>query len=143
MRTVEEINADINKLFEERSAVLKQQSKIEGIKKFVGKYIQYTEVNEVKQTLLPFKQTKTYVMRVREVKNPNKEFASFFGPGIVIENSPIDEEFYTMSLNMHLFIFSNDRLKDVKIISEEEFFEYSNKVNSIYNKLKNINSNLS
>ena len=143
MRNIDEINAEINKLFEERSAVLKLQSKIEDIKKFVGKYIQYTEVHEVKQTLLPFKQTKTYVMRVREVKNPNKEFPSFSGPGIVIEKSPMDEEFYTMSLNMHLFIFSNDRLKNVKTISEEEFFEYINKVNSIYDKLKNINSNLS
>lgn len=143
MRSIDEINADINKLFEERSAVLKQQSKIEDIKKFVGKYIQYTEVNEVKQTLLPFKHTKTYVMRVNEVKNPGNDFVSFSGPGIVIEKSPMDEEFYTMSLNMHLFIFQNDHLKDVKKISEEEFFEYSNKVNSIYNELKNINSNLS
>ena len=46
MRTIDEINADINKLFEERSAVLKQQSKIEDIKKFVGKYIIYTAVDE-------------------------------------------------------------------------------------------------
>ena len=143
MRNIDEIDGDINKLFEERSEVLKQQSKIEDVKKFVGTYIQYTEVDEVKQTLLPFKHTKTYVMRVREAKNPNNEFASFSGPGIIIEKSPMDEEFYTMSLNMHLFILQNNKLKDVQKISEEEFFEYSNKVNSIYNKLKNINSNLS
>ena len=87
MRSIDEINAEINKLFEERSEVLKQQSKIEDIKKFVGKYIQYTAVDEVKQTLLPFKQTKTYVMRVREAKNPNKEFVAFTGPGIIIEKN--------------------------------------------------------
>ena len=59
MRNIEEINAEINKLFEERSALLKQRSLIEDVKKFVGKYILYTEVDEVKQTLLPFKHTKT------------------------------------------------------------------------------------
>ena len=97
----------------------------------------------MKQTLFPFKRTKTYVMKVNEAKNPDNIFVSFSGPGIVIEKSPMDEEFYTMSLNMHLFIFQDDQVKDVKKISEEEFFEYSNKVNSIYNELKNINSNLS
>lgn len=136
MRNIDEINAEINKLFQERSEVLKQQSKIEDVKKFVGKYIQYTEVNEVKQTLLPFKHTKTYVMRVRETKNPNKEFVSFTGPGIIIEKNHIDDEFYTASLDMNLFIMSYDKYHNVKTISEEEYFEYIEKVINTCNKLK-------
>jgi hypothetical protein len=136
MRNIDEINAEINKLFQERSEVLKQQSKIEDVKKFVGKYIQYTEVNEVKQTLLPFKHTKTYVMRVREAKNPNKEFVSFTGPGIIIEKNHIDDEFYTASLDMNLFIMSYDKYHNVKTISEEEYFEHIEKVTNTCNKLK-------
>lgn len=137
MRNIEEINAEINKLFEERSALLKQRSLIEDVKKFVGKYILYTEVDEVKQTLLPFKHTKTYVMRVREAKNPNKEFVSFAGPGIIIDKNHIDDEFYTASLDMHLFVMSYDRYRNVKMISEEEYFEYIEKVSNTCDKLKN------
>lgn len=136
MRNIDEINAEINKLFEERSEVLRQQSKINDVEKFVGKYIQYTEVDEVKQTLLPFKHTKTYVMRVREAKNPNKEFVSFTGPGVIIEKNHIDDEFYTASLDMNLFIMSYDKYHNVKTISEEEYFEYIEKVINTCDKLK-------
>ena len=136
MRNIDEINAEINKLFQERSEILKQQPKIEDVKKFVGKYIQYTEVDEVKQTLLPFKHTKTYVMRVREAKNPNKEFVSFTGPGVIIEKNHVDDEFYTASLDMNLFIMSCNKYHNVKTISEEEYFEYIEKVINTCDKLK-------
>ena len=136
MRNIDEINAEINKLFQERSEILKQQPKIEDVKKFVGKYIQYTEVDEVKQTLLPFKHTKTYVMRVRDAKNPNKEFVSFTGPGIIIEKNHVDDEFYTASLDMNLFIMSCNKYHNVKTISEEEYFEYIEKVINTCDKLK-------
>jgi hypothetical protein len=136
MRNIDEINAEINKLFQERSEILKQQREIEDAKKFVGKYIQYTEVDEVKQTLLPFKHTKTYVMRVREAKNPNKEFVSFTGPGIIIEKNHVDDEFYTASLDMNLFIMSYNKYHNVKTISEEEYFEHIEKVINTCNKLK-------
>lgn len=136
MRNIDEINAEINKLFAERSEVLRQQSKINDVEKFVGKYIQYTEVDEVKQTLLPFKHTKTYVMRVTEAKNPNKEFVSFTGPGVIIEKNHIDDEFYTASLDMNLFIMSYDKYHNVKTISEEEYFEYIEKVINTCDKLK-------
>jgi len=137
MRNIDEINADIQKLYEERAAVLNSQPKIDDVKKFVGKYIYYTEVNEFKQTLLPFKETKTYVMRVRDAKNPNKEFVSFAGPGIIINKNHIDDEFYTASLDMHLFVNGYDRYRNVKIISEEEYFEYIEKVINACDKLKN------
>lgn len=137
MRNIDEINADIQKLLEERTEVLNQQPKIDDVKKFVGKYIQYTEIDEVKQTLLPFKHTKTYVMRVREAKNPNKEFVSFAGPGVIIEKNHIDDEFFTASLDMHVFVNGYDRYCNIKIISEEEYFEYIEKVINACDKLKN------
>lgn len=136
MRNIDEINADIQKLLEERSEVLNQQPKIDDVEKFVGKYIQYTEVDEVKQTLLPFKHTKTYVMRVRDAKNPNKELVSFTGPGVIIEKNHIDDEFYTASLDMNLFIMSYEKYNNVKTISEEEYFEYIQKVINTCDKLK-------
>ena len=142
MRTVEEINDEIKKLLEERSNILKTEKR-NNIENFIGKYIKYTQNTELYNTLIPFKECKTYIMKVNEAKNPGNNYFSFSGPGIIIEKSSMAEEFYTMSLNMHLFILQNEQLKDVQKISEEEFFEYSNKVNSIYNKLKNINSNLS
>lgn len=136
MRNIDEINADIQKLLEERSEVLNRQPQIDDVAKFVNKYIQYTEVNELKQTLLPFKTTKTYVMRVREAKNPNKEFVSFTGPGIIIEKNHIDDEFYAASLDMNLFIMSSNKYHNVKTISEEEYFEYVDKVINVCDKLK-------
>lgn len=135
MRTLAEINGDIQNLLKERSDVISRYIEQTNISGYVGQYIKYTEDTSIKQTLLPLNSKKTYIIKVSDAVNPSNEFISFAGTGVMIELTHFDEELYTSSLDMHIFM-NSDELKNVEKISEDEFLKYVNKVNEICNKIK-------
>lgn len=135
MRTLDEINGDIQNLLKERSEVLSHYAERLNIAGYIGQYIKYTEDTSIKQTLLPVNSKKTYIIKVSDVANPGNEFISFAGMGVMIELTYHNEELYVTSLNMHVFM-NSDELKNVEKISEDEFLEYVNKANEICNKIK-------
>lgn len=134
MRTLAEINGDIQNLLKERSEVLSHYADQINISEYVDQYIKYTEEISTK-TLLPVNSKKTYIIKVSDAKNPGNEFISFAGTGVMIELTYLNEELYATSLDMHIFM-NSDELKNVEKISEDEFLEYVNKVNEICNKIK-------
>lgn len=134
MRTLSEINGDIQNLLKERSEVLSYYAEQINISEYVGKYIKYTEESHT-QTLLSLNSKKTYIIKVSNAANPSNEFISFSGMGVMIEVTYLNEELYVSSLDMHVFM-NSDELKNVEKISEDEFLEYVNKVNGICDKIK-------
>lgn len=134
MRTLSEINGDIQNLLKERSEVLSHYAEQINISEYIGKYIKYTEESHT-QTLLSLNSKKTYIIKVSNAANPSNEFISFSGMGVMIEVTYLNEELYVSSLDMHVFM-NSDELKNVEKISEDEFLEYVNKVNGICDKIK-------
>lgn len=135
MRTLDEINGDIRNLLKERSEVLSHYTGQINISEYIGQYIKYTEDLSIRQTLLPLNSKKTYIIKVSDAANPGNDFISFSGTGVMIKLTYHNEELYVTSLDMHVFM-NSDELKNVEKISEDEFLEYVNKASEICNKIK-------
>lgn len=140
-RTIEDINNEIKSLIKERETIFKEQSKNIDLDKYIGKYILYTEETKL-NTLMQFKTSKTYVMKVSDVKIKCNNFILFNGYGIIKDINHYGDEMFNISLNLNFTIFDFENIENVKIIDDEIFLDNLNNVHSVYDKIINKENGL-